>query len=130
MKMRSNEEKKKKHETLTPCRVADVHFPVPIEAIILVGKEGPVVVRACARDGLHGGNSVPDEGRRVIPEKKHSGSPRKLRMARHRKVFIIVEWIIHQPNDGLLKGGDPHICAHQKTGSTSDNECTCLAHRG
>jgi len=121
---------KKGRGTLTPRRVADVHFPVPIEAIILVGKEGPIVVRTCARDGLHGGNSILDEGGRAFTEKKHCGRPRKLRVARHRKVFIIVEWIIHQSNDGLLKGGNPHMCAYQKTGSTSGNERACLAHRG
>jgi len=104
---------KEGRETLTPRRVADVHFPVSIELIILVGKEGPVVVCSCARDGLHSGNSILDEGGRVFAEKKHGGRPRKLRMARHRKVLIILEWIIHQSNDGLLKGGDPHMCAYQ-----------------
>ena len=127
MKICSNEQS---HETLTPRRVADVHFPIPIKAIILVGEEGPIVVRACARDGLHGGNSILDEGGGVFTEKKHGGGPRKLRVARHRKVFIIVEWIIHQSNDGLLKGGDPHMCGYQKTGSTSDNEDPTLRTAG
>ena len=121
---------KEGHETLTPRRVADVHFPVSIEVIILMGKEGSIVVRACARDGLHRGDSILDNGGRVFTEEEHGRRSRKLRMARHRKVFIIVQWIIHQSNDGLLKGDDPHICVYQKTGSTSDNEFACLAYRG
>jgi len=83
------------HEPLTPRRVTDVHLPVPIKVIIPVGKESPEVVRACARDGLHGGNSILDEGGRIFPEQEYRSRPRKLRMARHRKVFIIVKWVIH-----------------------------------
>jgi len=80
---------------LTPRRVADVHFPLPIKAIMLVDKESPEVVRTRAGDGLHGGNSILDEGGGVLPKNKLGSRPRKLRMARHWKVFIIVKWIIH-----------------------------------
>lgn len=56
------------NEKLTPCRVANVHFPVSVEVVIPVSKHGPEVVRARARNGLHGGNSILFEDRRVFPE--------------------------------------------------------------
>ena len=82
---------KKCHKTLTPRRVADVQFPDPTEAIILVDEESPKVVRTRPRDGLHRGNSILDKGGGIFPEKEHGSHLRKLRMARHWKVFIIVK---------------------------------------
>jgi len=71
----------RKKAALTPRRIAHVYLPVPIETVILVGKEGPKVVRARSRNGLHAGNSILFEGGRVFPEQKHGGGLRKLRMA-------------------------------------------------
>ena len=56
------------YETLTPRRVANVYLPIPVEAIIPLRKEGSEVVRARARNGLHGGNSILAEDRRAFPE--------------------------------------------------------------
>ena len=68
-------------ETLTPRRVTNVRLPLPIEAIILMGKEGPEMVCSRAGNCLHSGNSVLVEHGRIFPEQKHGGGSRKLRMA-------------------------------------------------
>jgi len=66
--------------TLTPSRVARVYFIAPIKTVILAGKEGPKVIRACARNSLHGGNPILFQDGRVFPEQKHGSCSCKLRM--------------------------------------------------
>lgn len=84
------------NETLTPCGVAHVCSPVAAEAVKLVGKEGPEVVRIRPGDRLHSRNSILFEGGGTC-----AGEKRGSRLG-NGKVFVIVKWIIHHSSDCLF----------------------------
>lgn len=73
------------------------------------------MVRTRPGDGLHSRNSILFEDGRIRAEEKRSSRLGKLGMAGHRKVFIIVKWIIHHSSDCLL-------IRVRRCGSETENE--------